>query len=472
MASFSVSFLIVRAVVNLQGSNDEPAPTLDLAPAVASSAASVPNSTEGNGVPVLDMVTGHGLAHAVSRKLSREERERLRFGDWALRDPRAALEAAMARIEENGDSDDEHLMSLVDTVIRCVVETDPDLALELGRIADSGCGYSYVGVVFTAWPEERLGEVPAILMEMKDSGGAGSDYQTLGHAATLIANRWPADDSEALLVWVVQVFAGISSSDTSVTRAMGERTLGGVGFLSTIPEEPNEARLLALKAVIRQDPQLGLTGLDLVDEEHRTEALYFITNKIFDDDPESGLRFLRDLFHELYDAESDTFVESSGSALESLMWDITDAYFGEELDPKVLRELPVPARNFFLIDVPPAEDAQWVSMQGNTTGASRHAFWLSGYWAKEDPQAVAEWLTDMDPGITRDHAIAGFVRSISEDDPAAGTDWADAIAEPALRERFMRVALRHWMAADPVAGAEAVRGSGLSEMAVDSLLTP
>ena len=462
---FLTSFLLVRGWGDTPSSEGRDA---DPKPVVA--AESIPPPSEWQDLPAADFVTSHGLSQAAARDLTPEESERLRFGDWALRDPRAALEAALARFEGE-DYDRQHIHSLIETVMLVVAKANPDLALELGRIADtSSYDHYYVEEIFTVWPEERLEEVPGILLEMKKDEVLGSDHGRSRDAALVIAKRWPADDSEALLGWVVQVFADVYDSNTWVTEVMGDRTLGGVGVLNTIPEVPTEARLLALKAIIRQDPQLGLTGLDLVDQEHRTEVLYYTANRLFDDDPQSALQFVNDHFHQLFDPGRASLAESSGDAYDYLEEEVEYAISEEELDLGDFADLPIPILHAFGVEVPTPDEAQWVSSLENTDAASSRAFEVSQRWADEDPRASAEWLAGMEEGATRDHAIAGFVRSISRDDPAAGTEWADAIAEPELRERFMRVALRRWMSVDPETGAEAVRDSGLSGLAIESLL--
>ncbi len=105
--------------------------------------------------------------------------------------------------------------------------------------------------------------------------------------------------------------------------------------------------------------------------------------------------------------------------------------FGEEdLDGTLVRSLAgVWAKE------DPEAGAQWLATLPENTHLAGAADSLFGTWARVDAESSSRFLADMPEGTLRDSAISAFSRSIAPAEPEAALAWAQAIGDSELRER-------------------------------------
>ncbi len=97
----------------------------------------------------------------------------------------------------------------------------------------------------------------------------------------------------------------------------------------------------------------------------------------------------------------------------------------------------------------------WLLEKLHTHAPSMHdrANYLDDFaetWARDSPNACAEWLSKLPPGEETDWAIRGFLRRLQYIDPATGFEWTRVISGIPLRQRMAREFWNHWRRRAPV----------------------
>ena len=444
------------------------------------------------------------------------ERIALKYAQWAERDPRGAIGAAFQHLP-----DTERLYS-VDAALLVVAEKDVRVALELALphfealVENGGGGWVATGAVRTifrpyieqdfAAARAAIETLPAFMFEGEGTGLGGSlfpdGYMPASPKLALVAaeelvKRWPEDQFAAKVRWAAELFGEdggdwyefSSLVDAPHARWKQEIAAAVVGEVSGI--EDAASRDLALLLAIRRSPEeIGERAVTLLSTENRGSGWASLALRIEDrleaialvgehwDEIGSGSGFLsatslEELLHQLDPAAgsfSKTHVptglllELPEAAQRLLLRSVTGQVTDAPTDPFGGLELPDDW-------VPP--DALLVQLDALPAGEvkNRAMAELTENWAAANPSAASEWITTLLGGTAhRDAVVGALVRTIAEEDPEAATEWAEAIADPAQRERHLRVALRHWSAVQPQTAAEAIRSSQLSEAAARSLL--
>ena len=86
---------------------------------------------------------------------------------------------------------------------------------------------------------------------------------------------------------------------------------------------------------------------------------------------------------------------------------------------------------------------------------------LVDYWAKYDPVAASEWVSDMPKGIVRDRAAFSIVKS-GRDDPERALANVSSIADPGIRASAIKSVVDSWRIVDLEYTSRLIQASGLS----------
>ncbi len=111
----------------------------------------------------------------------------------------------------------------------------------------------------------------------------------------------------------------------------------------------------------------------------------------------------------------------------------------------------------------PAEAANWAAENlppgDASAGAMRR---IAGEYAKSDPAAASQYLSEMRPSPNRDAAVTGYVDSQRWRDPVTAIEWAGTISNPTVRERSMVSAAQAYYVRDRENASQWLPNSGLS----------
>jgi hypothetical protein len=82
-------------------------------------------------------------------------------------------------------------------------------------------------------------------------------------------------------------------------------------------------------------------------------------------------------------------------------------------------------------------------------------------WTREDPTAAANWIHSLDPGASRDSAVAGLAQSLAYRDPQTALSWIGTINDEATRTRTLQRVSNVVMWRDPQNGPAMLQAAGL-----------
>ena len=103
-----------------------------------------------------------------------------------------------------------------------------------------------------------------------------------------------------------------------------------------------------------------------------------------------------------------------------------------------------------------AEAADWVreliyENQESEVDRANHLDTFVEEWARDHPEAAAEWLTTLPPGRDTDWAIRGLLRQLEYIDPAATFQWTRQVSSSDRRAGWAREYWNNWRRDAPVA---------------------
>ena len=102
----------------------------------------------------------------------------------------------------------------------------------------------------------------------------------------------------------------------------------------------------------------------------------------------------------------------------------------------------------------PQKGIEWLLERATDESRPGHLASIAGNWAREEPNAAAEWLGTLPPGPQNDDAFETFARRISNDDPESAAHWAAAISSPKRRRQTLNHVIATWRVTDPAAAVE------------------
>jgi hypothetical protein len=451
------------------------------------------------------------ILYAASRRMevSAADRVSLKYGAWGERDPRAAIDAAFQHEPES------ERPGAVEAAVLAVAEQEAALALALSlpHLEDlvsnwdsaqmaSGATTTifehYVQQDFAAAAQE-VAELPDFMF--KGSGIALSFSLTLGGetfekpqlalvAATAVAARWPEDKMPEKVRWAAEIF--VAEDDDRDLRKLVDAPMDGwdsarpgtaAEILAEVqlieaPVARDQALMLTL---YHADEEIGRQAVDLMSEERRGNGWSLLAQRVAD--PAAGIAIIAAHWDEI-EALSETFLGKSPTDLLTLR-DLPEKPVPTEL----FLQLPLEGQGHLidlmvasdsLRDDPFGPDSEYVPSEdlvvfidhlppGEIKDVATRR--LVSNWAGSNPEGVSTWIARLPAEADyRDAAVAGLVQAIAPEDPAAATRWAATIGDPARRERYLRVALRHWSVNVPATAEEAIRQADLPEAAAGSLL--
>ncbi|MFT4550401.1 MAG: hypothetical protein ACI8XO_003630 [Verrucomicrobiales bacterium] len=445
------------------------------------------------------------IVHASERlqvPLNKQEKLELKYAQWAERSPRAAIDAAFKHLP---DGYDERGVAL-EAAVRTVAEKDPDLALLIvlpylddlerdspprdmdGRIALSALFGTYATGDHRA-AAHAVAQCPAGLADPWDFtryGSFGDGRSPLLYAAGKVAKHWPNDDFPAQVVWAAELCIGEFEGPYDYTWLVDEgweafEAAGGElsSVLAKVAEIGDEmARDCVLFDVIdRADPELIRRAIPLLSEERRGQGWASLASAI--EDPIEAMQLVIEHWEAIGDA---TVIDDIGGLVgvdPSAQLIALDLFLTlpEPGQQRLLEswawEAGVPEDPFDSERVFAANDDLLAIIEALPGGEtkSRAVGALAQSWVAAEPEAASRWVASLPEGSgARDAAVASLVREIAVDAPDTATTWAATIADRALRERYLRVALRQYVRSDPDAAVGAIHAAELSEIAERSLL--
>ncbi len=108
----------------------------------------------------------------------------------------------------------------------------------------------------------------------------------------------------------------------------------------------------------------------------------------------------------------------------------------------------------------PGEAVRWLgelpeASQNSAIGQSMER------WAKKDPVAAGEYLTDMPQSATRDNAVSSYAREVDGSDPQIAAEWAGSIQNEEMRTDTLNAVARSWVRSEPEEARAWLPNSGL-----------
>jgi hypothetical protein len=82
-------------------------------------------------------------------------------------------------------------------------------------------------------------------------------------------------------------------------------------------------------------------------------------------------------------------------------------------------------------------------------------------WAKKDPVAAGEYLTDMPQSATRDNAVSSYACEVDGSDPQIAAEWAGSIQNEEMRIDTLNAVARSWVRSEPEEARAWLPNSGL-----------
>ncbi|MCB1096228.1 MAG: hypothetical protein KDN22_11690 [Verrucomicrobiae bacterium] len=428
---------------------------------IKKSAPGIPMAEAGNVIPganheldwsaflfsVKQMTTEECIA-ALGAEADREEIERLRFLDWARRDPVAAIIAAGEDQEKRRDA------------FWTAAESKPQEALDfLKQHTELPLEGNILARFIGRWAKRDIEAVKEAMMDPYWRTLVGADMELLADMTSKIGGYWPKDDPTGWVRWIAEV----GMTDPRQFAYLSEICLGRnldtsqIRSLTTFAEMPPGLQRDAALAVVCEviPTNLAMSALDLVSSENRVMVAASIAKAM--NDPVEAMQWFAEL------APRDPPAEGS-------LFDKYSLPIGEWLSS------PVPGGIEHLSEWPAwLRDQVVESANGALSGELALAFSAPEAiaekvqeWAHEDAEqteAASQWIGSIDPADPgRDAAIVGLVRGVANEDPGGAYAWAQSIADPVLRERQLRVTISLLAERDAAAAQVALedaRGGGM-----------
>jgi hypothetical protein len=82
--------------------------------------------------------------------------------------------------------------------------------------------------------------------------------------------------------------------------------------------------------------------------------------------------------------------------------------------------------------------------------------------AKADEAAAAEWVASLPDDASRDGAVRGLTKRLSNSDPEAALQWALTIRDAEVRRASLKEVATNWSAADREAAVQALNAAEMS----------
>lgn len=122
-------------------------------------------------------------------------------------------------------------------------------------------------------------------------------------------------------------------------------------------------------------------------------------------------------------------------------------------------------------DENPVAAIDWANSLPEGNGKNRALEESFSEWARGNPQAAADRLSALPDSPERDAATYGYARRVAWEDPVAGIEWANTIADDGTRTRALMDTGRAYFRRDAEAAKNWLPNSGLNEKQQKDLLS-
>lgn len=397
-------------------------------------------------------------------ELTEQMRAALRFEDWAQRDPEGAARAVV-EFEPI-----EWANELAIRVFNTIAVEDPQLAvdllleLEVAKVfspnaSDGGWG----GLLLTNWLHKDFDKAAPSLLARREAireQFSGSDLFEI-----FLPIR---DDGRA--VEVVALLAQMMPEGIPFTIS-GAPPMDLDSIEPILAIDDPDARDAGIQFMLRYaKTEAAEAWIDLLsDEEARRKGIRALLERLDGREAAAAVKTYTKYAAEFDAAKVDPhlsyILKRTRSAWKGGALPTPDEAKGYRSDLQELLAESIPtskvpvAQKFELIDALAESETRTAALRSTLVN-----------WLKKEPEAASTWVRDLPPGAYRDTAITTLVQTIAPGDPEAALRWAESLHEPGLRERYTRVALRHWSLNEPESAPGAIDAADLDAAAKQSLL--
>lgn len=382
---------------------------------------------------------------------------------WAAKDPEAAWQGALALSEKQGRA------WALAAVAKTIAKTRPERAVELAMSLGMGGSRSQtLREALTEWSKKDLSAVQAYLKQHPDipaepylftsaiSETARENPQLALQQTSTLSN---ANARESATRWTVRSWY---EKDAAAAKRW---------VLEQAPPAQRDAALVGLfEAMTEEDPRQALVFFeqtDLAGSGTRDRILQSIFNSWLQKDPAAAFDYFAD-------SANAKMLEQFKYNLAVPMNDLTPA---EQAD--LLARLPAgDIKNDIIRQMADqqvhrgryAEAVTALNDLPDSSGRDSSLQRLGSTWAKDNPQAAADWLKQQPDSTDRDLVIAGYAQEVAQTNPQAAIQWANAIPDKNIQATVFKNIAVLWLRFNPQAATAWLQTLDLSQQEKDSVL--
>lgn len=393
------------------------------------------------------------LVTAMPRSNNRDALRAQLYRAWAVFDPTAAWQAAVA------DPLDLDRGALTAAVAGMIAKTSPQAAIDLAfKIGGGERRTAVLRSVFWEWSKV---DVAAAIAHIQAHPELPMEYTSFSSALTTLAEKDPLRAANAALMLRDALSRG-SALSSLMTAWVEKNPKDALKWAESIPNPTTriEATSSVISAWSKKSPQDALRyALSIQDTALRQDAFQKGWREWFRKDPKPAASFL------------------ASNADEKLLKSVgfTIGYYSENLTPKergeILSLIPDGAakvdifRSLTSLQIRKGQFSQALEMLNSMPDSRERDFNLQDLgekWAAADMKATTEWLNLQEDSSDRDLAVAGFSRTLARTDPAGALEWVKTIPDDKARQGAMRNVAIVWLRSDPARAEEWMATAGFN----------
>jgi hypothetical protein len=350
------------------------------------------------------------------------------YGDWAARDPQAAL--ADARDMLYGDE----RRTALKAVVEKIAGTDPARAWQIVKSADGSHLTDYASAIFSQWARSDLAAATQALAQLPHEGNQ------IAPAAIGIVTALLEKDPRSAAAWINELPPG-------ETRSWAMENLGGPWA--------------------KIDPQAAVTWAKSLTGDGASGTMQEVCYQWSVQDPRTALAYAQSLSAS-DDWRGSIFFWAVGQ------WAIDDA----------------DAAGNWVINLPASQEkddaaGQLISNWSEYDPVAAAAFVprlpdgpdrqgaigpVAEAWAASDPDQTEQWVMQQPPGNGRDDAVKTVSNALAGSNPAHAVQLAGSIGDAHARDAQLQTLFQQWINTAPAEGKAALQNSELPLAVKNQLL--
>ncbi len=380
---------------------------------------------------------------------------------WAAKDPEAAWKHAMTI------SDTQARRTALNAVATELSKTRPEAAIDLAMSLGMGSSRSHVlDGVWSEWAKRDLRAAVGYLKEHPDLPITPYFMGALAQSAR--------DNPQLALEQALSIPNANARENavSQVVRSWFERDPAAAKAWALSLSDPalrNKALRSLLENMAQNDPTRALAALDEfgLSADQRRQALSNIFYQWVTQDPAAAF----DYFINTPDAKTQEQLKYAlSSSMRYLTSDEQSSLLARLPEGNLKHEVISNMASNHVSNGRYAEAVTALNTLPDSTNRDSALQRLGSSWARDNPQAVAAWLSHQPDSTDRDLVIAGFAQEVVHSDPQAAVRWANAIPDKTIQEAtFKNIAVR-WLQFNSRAASSWLRTLNLSQNDVDQIV--